>query len=76
MRIDMKRNIEDDLLIWKNRQTHMPLLLRGARQVGKTYVVEQFGKQYFENVATANFEQRPELIRNCFGTLEPQKVKV
>lgn len=70
----MKRNIEQDLVVWKNRPTHMPILLQGARQVGKTYVVEQFGKQHFVNVATANFEQRPELIKNCFNTLEPQKI--
>lgn len=69
----MKRKIEADLLIWKNRSTHPPLLLRGARQVGKTFVIEQFGRQYFENLASVNFEQRPAL-KKCFENLEPQKI--
>lgn len=69
----MKRKIEADLLIWKNRPTYTPLLLRGARQVGKTFVIEQFGRQHFENFVTANFEQRPAL-KKCFENLEPQKI--
>ena len=70
----MRRSIEDELLVWKNRRVHLPLLLRGARQVGKTYVVEQFGKRHFENFVTVNFEQQPTIKQNCFGTLEPRKI--
>ena len=51
----MYRDIEQNLLRWKNQQDHMPLLLRGARQVGKTFVIEKFGKEKFENVVTINF---------------------
>ncbi len=69
----MKRNIEADLLSWKNRERHMPLLLRGARQVGKTYVVEKFGKEEFESLVTLNFEQHPE-YKICFESLEPLKI--
>ncbi len=69
----MKRSIEEDLLLWKNRQTHVPLLVRGARQVGKSFVIEQFGQQHFANCLTANFEQKP-FLSNCFETLEPQKI--
>lgn len=69
----MKRDIEADLKQWKQHKNHMPLLLRGARQVGKTYVVEKFGKEEFEHYVVLNFEQNPE-YRNCFKTLEPQKI--
>lgn len=50
----------------------MPLLLHGARQVGKTYVIEQFGKQ-FESFLTINFEEYPE-YKSCFTTLHPKKI--
>lgn len=52
----MKRHIEQELLRWKTKPHRMPLLLRAARQVGKTYVVEQFGAAYFDNRVSINFE--------------------
>lgn len=69
----MKRDIEKELLIWKKKELHMPLLIRGARQVGKSYIVEKFGREQFKNCVTVNFEQRPE-FKNCFTTLEPLKI--
>lgn len=66
----MKRDIEKDLLYWKNQTDRMPLLLRGARQVGKTFVVESFGKQHFENVLTINFEWQKE-YHASFENLDP-----
>ena len=41
----MKRAIYSELLKWKNSNNRKPLLLQGARQVGKTYLINQFGKQ-------------------------------
>ena len=69
----MYRDIEKDLLHWKNRKNPMPLLLRGARQVGKTYVVEKFGREQFEQMVTINFELQPEMI-HCFESLEPAEI--
>lgn len=69
----MKRALQQALQEWKNSPHRLPLLIRGARQVGKTYVVEAFGKSHFEQVCTLNFEQRPELKR-CFETLLPQDI--
>lgn len=69
----MYRDIEQNLLRWKNKQERMPLLLRGARQVGKTFVVEKFGKEYFAEVVTINFELQPEMIR-CFDNLDPTSI--
>lgn len=69
----MKRNIEEDLLKWKNQPRRMPLLLRGARQVGKTYIIEKFGKEQFEHCVVLNFEQNPE-YKTCFKSFDPVKI--
>lgn len=45
-----------DLIAWKNSKNRKPLLLYGARQVGKTYLVKEFGKKYFKDVIYVNFE--------------------
>jgi len=52
----MERKITAKLLEWKNDPRRKPLLLCGARQVGKTYAVQQFGRTYYKNVAYFNFE--------------------
>ncbi len=69
----MKRDIEQELLAWKNSLIKAPLLLRGARQVGKSWIVEKFGREQFENMVVVNFEQRPE-ASVCFETLLPEKI--
>ncbi|MBF0388236.1 MAG: ATP-binding protein [Candidatus Omnitrophica bacterium] len=69
----MIRDLEKDLFSWKERQDRLPLLLRGARQVGKSYIVEEFGKKAFNNVVVVNFEFQPEL-KQCFSTLDPVEI--
>lgn len=69
----MRRDIEQNLIHWKNQTNPTPLLLRGARQVGKTYVIEKFGHEHFEQVVTINFELQPEMIQ-CFEKLEPAEI--
>ena len=69
----MDRDIERDLLSWQKQNNPMPLLLRGARQVGKTYIVEKFGHEHFEQVVTINFELQPDMIR-CFDSLHPADI--
>lgn len=69
----MKRKLEKDLIEWKNRDDHLPLLLRGARQVGKSYLVEHFGKNQFENVIEVDFEKRPDLGR-YFKSRDPAQI--
>ncbi|MBO4390914.1 MAG: ATP-binding protein [Lachnospiraceae bacterium] len=44
----LKRDIWDDLVAWKDRE-HRPLIIRGLRQIGKTFIVREFGKQYYKN---------------------------
>lgn len=56
----MKRKRLKDLIAWKNRPDRKPLMLQGARQVGKTYLLEQFGKEAFPQTHRLNFEKKPE----------------
>ena len=58
----MDRLIFKQLQIWKNEPDRLPLLLRGARQVGKTHSIEQFAEKEFSKVVKINFEQQPEFI--------------
>ncbi|MDR3244811.1 MAG: AAA family ATPase [Prevotellaceae bacterium] len=53
----LKRNIDANLLEWKNAATRKPLLLRGARQVGKSSTVRELGRQ-FDNFLEINFENK------------------
>jgi len=69
----MKRLIETDLIHWKNQKKHMPLIVRGARQIGKSFLIEQFGAQHFEYVVTVNFEFLPQL-KAVFSDLDPHKI--
>ena len=66
----MKRDIEKDFIKWAKDKNRMPLIIRGARQVGKSYIAENCLKNYFKNVIVCNFEFTPEL-KNCFDTLDP-----
>ncbi len=69
----MKRKIDTVLNQWKSSKVRQPLLVRGARQVGKTYSVTAFGESQFKNIVTINFEERPE-FSTCFLDYEPQKI--
>jgi predicted AAA+ superfamily ATPase len=53
----MDRKIVERLLAWKNNPNRMPLLLQGARQVGKTYTLLTFGKEHYKNVAYFSMEE-------------------
>jgi len=69
----MERMLMSQLLAWKKQVNRMPLLVRGARQIGKSYLIEQFGKGNFENTVIVNFEQRKEL-ETAFLTFEPSEI--
>ncbi|MCX6192613.1 MAG: AAA family ATPase [Flavobacteriia bacterium] len=57
----MERSIKHELISWKNKSIRLPLILQGTRQVGKTYIMKWFGKEYFSKSAYFNFDERPEL---------------
>ncbi len=63
----LKRNIDIELKKWISSPIRRPLLIRGARQVGKSFSVKQFAKENFDNCVTVNFEERPEFAE-CFKT--------
>ena|SRR3990167_3010720 len=69
----MERQIFAYLQQWKDRPSRMPLLVRGARQIGKTYVIEYFAKTEFDHYLMINFELNPE-YNSCFSTLEPKQI--
>jgi predicted AAA+ superfamily ATPase len=52
----MERKLMQDLIAWKSAVDRMPLLIEGARQVGKTWLMKEFGKRHFKNVAYVNME--------------------
>jgi len=70
----MKRDQYKSLLKWKNNKNRKPLLIQGARQVGKTYLVEQFGKNEYTNFIYLNFEQQTELVTLFSTILDPYKI--
>lgn len=57
----MKRHLMHDLLAWKDKKGRKPLLLRGARQVGKTWLLKEFGRLHFSSCVYLNFDDNPEL---------------
>ena len=63
---NMERFIMQDLIAWKNRTDRKPLILLGARQVGKTYILKEFGRQEFENVAYINCDNNA-MVRDLFA---------
>lgn len=67
----MKRKISQFLIEWKNNPYRKPLILQGARQVGKTYSILEFGRNNYENVAYFNFETNPSIGKTFEESLEP-----
>lgn len=57
----MYRYAINDLIAWKNSSNHMPLIIKGARQVGKTWLMQEFGKTQYEKVAYISFDSNPRL---------------
>lgn len=69
----MYRKIEKDLLEWK-KDFKMPLMLIGARQTGKTYILEEFCKINFENYIYINLEKEEDIREIFDATLDPEKI--
>lgn len=70
----MKRQIESDLLSWSTKTTRLPLVLKGARQVGKTYVVKNFAQRNFKNFHEFNFEVTPGLKSIFESDPDPRRI--
>jgi len=70
----MKRKILESLVEWKASEERKPLILNGARQVGKTYILEEFGKEHFENVIYLNMEIEGDVRNFIEKELSPRKI--
>ncbi len=71
----MKRKITVTLLAWKNNiRDRMPLLVYGARQVGKTHIIREFGEQHYKNVAYINLETNQTVASYFADNIEPERI--
>ena len=70
----MKRFITEKLINWKNSKNRKPLILRGARQVGKTYILKEFGEKNYDNVAYFNFDHDDGLSNLFLNTKDPKRI--
>lgn len=70
----MERKMSKKLLEWKNDTEKTPLILYGARQVGKTYTILSFGKENYKNVAYINFEDNTEISKIFEQDLEVERI--
>lgn len=70
----MKREIISDLIKWKESENRKPLIIHGARQVGKTYIVKQFGKENYDNLIYVNFETNKELSAQISDSIDAKYV--
>lgn len=59
---------------WKAAPDHKPLLIRGARQTGKTWLVNEFANGQYDNIVSADFMQRPSLAGIFEQDLDPQRI--
>lgn len=66
----MKRNALKQLCNWQKSSRRKPLIIRGARQVGKTWLMKEFGKQNFKNAVYINFDSNPEMAALFEGSLD------
>jgi predicted AAA+ superfamily ATPase len=70
----MKRFLMSDLVDWAQKKDRKPLIIKGARQVGKTWLMREFGRQTFADVFYLNFENTPGMEDLFSGEIRPQRI--
>ena len=70
--INLKRNALQQLIEWKNSEDRKPMVLKGARQVGKTWLMKEFGKSCYKHFVYFNFDEEDEL-KSVFKTNKDPK---
>ena len=71
----MERKIEEQLLAWKNKtDDRLPLIVNGARQVGKTYILRKFGEEQFKNVVYINLETNLTIASYFNDNIAPERL--
>lgn len=70
----MKRHLIKQLASWKTKKGRKPLILKGVRQTGKTYLLEQFGREHFSRYHVINFEKQPEAAEIFQKDFDPKRI--
>ena len=70
----MERKIIKDLIKWKESKNRKPLIIHGARQVGKTYIIKKFGKENYDNLIYVNFETNQEFSSQISDTIDAKYI--
>ena len=70
----MERHATQALIAWKSSRNRKPLILKGARQVGKTWLMKEFGKTYYDNTAYFNFDETDDLRAIFETSKEPHRI--
>ena len=64
----------NELKKWKNSSNRKPLIIRGARQVGKTWLMQEFGKREYEKCAYINFDENTRMIKLFSGDFDIERI--
>jgi predicted AAA+ superfamily ATPase len=70
----MKRKVFNQLVTWKNKQGRMPLIVNGARQIGKTFSISEFGEKEFVDTVYVNLETNPDIRQIFEGDISPVRI--
>ncbi len=70
----MHRDLMTQLETWKSQSSRKPLILRGARQVGKTHLIRKLAKTHYQSIFEINFEKKPQYKKIFEGSLEPKEI--
>ena len=72
--MEFNRHLLDDLVKWKEDVRRKPLILHGARQVGKTWLLKKFGERYFDETAYFNFDEQADLAGIFSTNKDPHRI--
>jgi predicted AAA+ superfamily ATPase len=70
----MRRQALQELINWRNNPAKMPLIIEGARQVGKTWLMQEFGKTYYQNTVYINFDENKTIQKLFDSDLNPRRI--
>lgn len=70
----MERLVINDLLRWKESKYRKPVILKGVRQVGKTWILKEFGNRYYDNIAYFNFDEEEKLAEFFDATKDVKRI--
>ena len=70
----IQREIEDQFAAWRQSANRKPLLLQGARQIGKTWIMEQFGATHYDHCVKFDFDKHPEYKDAFTASKDPERI--